>query len=91
MPTARAEAQIATNDRAAAMTIATASRQGRPSARVVLLRGFDTRGLVFYTNYDSRKAEDLDANPHAAALFYWPALDRQIRVHDPLIAVQPGQ
>ncbi|HEY3722581.1 MAG TPA: pyridoxamine 5'-phosphate oxidase [Acidimicrobiia bacterium] len=74
------EAQDATDDRAAAMTIATATRAGRPSARVVLLRGFDARGLVFYTNYDSRKGEELDANPHAAALFYWPQLDRQVRV-----------
>ena len=75
-----ADAQVATDDKAAAMTIATATPDGRPSARVVLLRGFDERGLVFYTNYDSRKAEELEANPHAAALFYWPQLDRQIRV-----------
>ncbi len=81
------EARVATNDRAAAMTIATASRHGRPSARVVLLRGLDDRGLVFYTNYDSRKAEDLDANPHAAALFYWPELDRQIRVEGAITRV----
>ena len=82
-----AEAQDATDDRAAAMTIATATRAGRPSARVVLLRGFDARGLVFYTNYDSRKSEELDANPHAAALFYWPQLDRQIRVEGPVSRV----
>jgi pyridoxamine 5'-phosphate oxidase len=75
-----ADAQNATDDRAAAMTIATATPEGRPSARVVLLRGFDDRGLVFFTNYDSRKAEELEANPHAAALFYWPQLDRQVRV-----------
>ena len=65
------------------MTIATATSDGRPSARVVLLRGFDERGLVFYTNYDSRKAEELEANPYAAALFYWPQLDRQIRAEGP--------
>jgi pyridoxamine 5'-phosphate oxidase len=75
-----ADAQNATDDRAAAMTIATATPDGRPSARVVLLRGFDDRGLVFFTNYDSRKAEELEANPHAAALFYWPQLDRQVRI-----------
>jgi pyridoxamine 5'-phosphate oxidase len=75
-----AEAQDATDDRAAAMTIATATPAGRPSARVVLLRGFDDRGLVFYTNYDSRKAEELELNPRAAALFYWPQLDRQVRI-----------
>ncbi len=75
-----AEAQDATDDRAAAMTIATATPDGRPSARVVLLRGFDDRGPVFYTNYDSRKAEELELNPRAAALFYWPQLDRQVRI-----------
>jgi pyridoxamine 5'-phosphate oxidase len=75
-----ADAQNATDDRAAAMTIATATPDGHPSARVVLLRGFDERGLVFFTNYDSRKAEELEANPFAAALFYWPQLDRQVRI-----------
>jgi pyridoxamine 5'-phosphate oxidase len=75
-----ADAQTATGDKAAAMTIASATPDGRPSARVVLLRGFDDRGLVFYTSYESRKAEELDANPRAAAVFYWPQLDRQVRV-----------
>src|SRR4051794_6900922 len=75
-----AEAVDATDDRAAAMTVATANAEGRPSARVVLLRGFDERGFVFYTNYESRKAADLDDNPRAALLFYWPQLDRQVRV-----------
>ena len=82
-----AEAQTATDDRAAAMTIATATPAGRPSARIVLLRGFDERGLVFYTNYDSRKSEELLANPFAAALFYWPPLDRQVRVEGAVAAV----
>jgi pyridoxamine 5'-phosphate oxidase len=82
-----AEAQAATDDKAAAMTIATATPEGRPSARVVLLRGFDDRGLVFYTNYDSRKAEELVANPYAAALFYWPQLDRQVRIEGAVAAV----
>ncbi len=59
------DAQLATEDKAAAMVIATATPDGRPSARVVLLRGFDEHGVVFYTNYDSRKADDLDANPRA--------------------------
>ena len=84
-----AEPQNATDDRAAAMTIATATPDGRPSARVVLLRGFDERGLVFFTNYDSRKAEELEANPHAAALFYWPQLDRQVRVEGTVTRVEP--
>lgn len=63
-----------------AMTLATADRDGRPSARVVLLRGHDDGGLRFYTNYESRKGRELDANPQAAAVFYWAALDRQVRV-----------
>lgn len=81
------EAQTATDDKAAAMTVATATPGGRPSARVVLLRGFDDRGFVFYTNYDSRKAAELDANPHAAALFYWPQLDRQVRIEGTITRV----
>jgi pyridoxamine 5'-phosphate oxidase len=63
-----------------AMTLATVDAAGRPSARVVLLKGYDERGFVFYTNYASRKARDLAANPHAALVFYWPALDRQVRI-----------
>jgi len=62
------------------MTLATADREGRPSARVVLLKGLDERGLVFYTNYDSRKGRELEENPRAALVFYWPAFDRQIRI-----------
>jgi pyridoxamine 5'-phosphate oxidase len=75
-----AEAVDATDDRAAAMTVATATADGRPSARVVLLRGFDDRGFVFYTNYESRKAGDLEENPRVALLFHWSQLDRQVRV-----------
>jgi pyridoxamine 5'-phosphate oxidase len=63
-----------------AMTLATADREGRPSARVVLLKGLDERGLVFYTNYDSRKGRELAANPRAALVFYWASLDRQVRI-----------
>ena len=62
-----------------AMTLATVDRQGRPSARIVLLKGIDD-GFVFFTNYDSRKGRDLEANPHAALVFFWPLLDRQVRV-----------
>jgi pyridoxamine 5'-phosphate oxidase len=65
---------------ATAMTLATADREGRPSARIVLLKGFDARGLVFYTHYDSRKGRDLAENPRAALVFFWPSLDRQVRV-----------
>ncbi len=63
-----------------AMTLATASRSGIPSARVVLLKGFDARGPVFFTNYESRKAQQLAENPHAALSFHWPWLERQIQM-----------
>ena len=63
-----------------AMTLATATRDGAPSARVVLLRGFDERGFVFFTNYDSRKGRELAGNPRAALCFFWPQLNWQIRV-----------
>jgi pyridoxamine 5'-phosphate oxidase len=72
-------AVVATDDRAAAMTVATATPDGRPSARVVLLRGFDERGFVFYSNTESRKAVEVAANPRAAVLFHWPELERQVR------------
>lgn len=63
-----------------AMTLATAAADGTPDARMVLMRGFDARGFVFYTNYQSRKAAELRANPRAALVFYWAPLARQIRV-----------
>lgn len=63
-----------------AMTLATATRNGRPSARAVLLKGADERGFVFYTNTESRKGDELAANPHAALLFHWKSLGRQIRI-----------
>jgi|SRR4051812_17159927 pyridoxamine 5'-phosphate oxidase len=63
-----------------AMTLATATPDGSPSARMVLLKGIDERGLVFYTNYGSRKGAELDANPRAALVLYWALLERQVRV-----------
>jgi pyridoxamine 5'-phosphate oxidase len=63
-----------------AMTLATASPEGRPSARIVLLKSFDKEGFVFYTNYESRKGGELHANPFAALVFYWGPLDVQVRV-----------
>ena len=74
-----------------AMTLATATSAGKPSARLVLLRGYDERGFVFYTNYESRKARELAANPQAALVFYWQPLDRQVRIEgrvDPVSAEQ---
>ena len=61
-----------------AMTLATATSDGKPSARVVLLKGFDERGFVFFTNYESRKGRELSTNPHAALVFYWIELERQV-------------
>jgi pyridoxamine 5'-phosphate oxidase len=63
-----------------AMALATADTRGRPSSRMVLLRGLDERGLVFFTNYRSRKGAELERQPQAAALFYWAPLSRQVRV-----------
>jgi pyridoxamine 5'-phosphate oxidase len=63
-----------------AMILATTSRDGRPSARVVLLKGYDERGFVFYTNYEGRKARELEANPLCGLLFYWGELERQVRI-----------
>jgi pyridoxamine 5'-phosphate oxidase len=62
------------------MTLATATADGKPSARVVLLKGIDANGFVFYTNYRSAKAKELEENPQAALVFYWVGLDRQVRV-----------
>jgi pyridoxamine 5'-phosphate oxidase len=61
-----------------AMTLATADQQGRPSARVVLLKGVDQRGFIFFTNYESRKGQELAENPRAALVFYWPDQERQV-------------
>ena len=63
-----------------AMTVATSTRSGEPSARIVLLRGVDERGFGFFTNYDSQKGRDLAENPRAALVVYWPKLGRQVRV-----------
>jgi pyridoxamine 5'-phosphate oxidase len=86
-----ADAQVATDDKAGAMTLATATPDGRPSARVVLLRGLDDRGLVFYTSYASRKADELAANPLAAALFHWAELERQVRFEGQVIRVDEAE
>jgi len=74
------DAQAAKNEDVNAMTLATADPDGQPSARIVLLKEFDQRGFVFFTNYESRKAKDLESNPRAALCIYWPRLERQVRI-----------
>jgi pyridoxamine 5'-phosphate oxidase len=78
------EARSAAGFDADAMAVATATAGGVPSVRIVLLKDFDERGLVFFTNYSSRKGEELAENPHAALLFHWPALGRQVRIEGPV-------
>lgn len=63
-----------------AMSLATATPDGQPSVRIVLLKGFDERGFTFFTNYDSEKGRQLEANPHAALAFFWVKLERQVRI-----------
>src|SRR5690625_23508 len=63
-----------------AMTLATATKNGAPSSRIVLLKGFDEQGFRFYSNYDSRKGRELEENPRAALCFFWPTLERQVRI-----------
>lgn len=62
------------------MTLATADANGKPSARILLLKGFDEDGFVFFTNYDSKKGQNLAQNPQAAMVFFWPELERQVRI-----------
>jgi pyridoxamine 5'-phosphate oxidase len=72
-----------------AMALATADADGRPSVRMVLLKGHGPEGFVFYTNFEGRKAQELLANPHAALLFHWKSLRRQIRIEGPVEQVSP--
>lgn len=74
------EALAAEPNHANAMTLATCTREGKPSARVVLLKSWDQRGFVFYTNYNSRKASELLENPRASLVFWWQGLERQVRI-----------
>jgi pyridoxamine 5'-phosphate oxidase len=75
-----AEAQAAEVEEPNAMVLATATSDGAPSARVVLLKGFDERGFVFFTDYRSRKGAELEANPRAALVLHWSELERQVRI-----------
>lgn len=67
------------------MTLATVDARGYPSARIVLIKGVDERGFVFFTNYESRKGQDLGINPHACLLFYWIELERQVRIEGTVV------
>lgn len=74
-----------------AMTLATAARSGKPSARIVLLKGFDEQGFVFYTNYESRKGRELAENPQAALVFHWVELERQVCITGSVSRVSPEE
>lgn len=74
---------------ATAMALATASPEGRPSVRTVLLKGVDDRGLIFYTNYESRKAREMEATGRASLLFFWPSLERQVRIDGTVERISP--
>ncbi len=86
-----AEARASEPNDPDAMALATADAAGRPSVRMVLLKGQDARGFVFYTNLDSRKGGEIAANPHAALLFHWKSLRRQVRIEGPVVAVDPAE
>ncbi len=74
-----------------AAAVATATADGAPSARMVLVKAFDERGFVFFTNYESRKGEELAANPRAALLFHWEPLGRQVRITGPVARTSPQE
>ena len=74
-----------------AMTVATATPDGRPSARMLLIKGVDARGFVFFTNYESRKGQELAGNPFAALVFYWAELERQVRIEGAVEQVSPDE
>ncbi len=78
------EATLAEIPEPNAMAMATATPDGRPSVRIVLLRGYDERGFAFFTNYESRKGRELEANPRAALVFHWHDLERQVRIEGPV-------
>lgn len=86
-----AEARMGEPHDAEAMTLATADAAGRPAARMVLLKGHDERGFVFYTNGESRKGDELAANPRASLLFHWKSLRRQVRIEGAVAAVSDAE
>jgi pyridoxamine 5'-phosphate oxidase len=74
-----------------AVALATATPDGAPSVRMVLMKGFDARGFTFFSNYDSRKGDELAANPRAALLFHWDPLGRQVRIEGPVAQIDPAE
>jgi pyridoxamine 5'-phosphate oxidase len=74
-----------------AMTLATVDAQGRPSTRIVLIKGCDERGIVWFTNYQSRKGRDLAVHPHAALQFHWVSLERVVRIEGPVSQIDPAE
>jgi pyridoxamine 5'-phosphate oxidase len=84
-------AAAAVEQDANALALATVDAAGRPSVRIVLLKDVDDRGLTFYTNYESRKGHDLTVNDHAAVVFYWRSIDRQVRVEGRVERVAPAE
>lgn len=74
-----------------AMTLCTIDPDGRPSGRIVLIKGIDAQGVTFFTNYDSRKGQGLAANPHASLVFFWPELERQVRIDGKVAKVSPEE
>ena len=86
-----AEARASESNDSNAMAVATADAAGRPSVRMVLLKGHDARGFVFYTNFESRKAAELLENPHAALLFHWKSLRRQVRIEGAVSRVSDAE
>lgn len=85
------EAKKSEPDVPEAMTLASVGPDGTPSARMVLLKDFDAAGFVFYTNYQSRKGEQLQAHPKAALLFHWKSLKRQVRIEGPIAKTTPEE
>lgn len=86
-----AEARRGEPNDAEAMTLATVGADGRPSARIVLLKGHDARGFIFYTNSQSRKGDQLAANPNAALVFHWKSLRRQVRIEGAVSPASAGE
>ncbi len=84
------EALVAEIHEPNAMALATSTADGHPSVRIVLLKGIDDSGLTFYTNYESRKGQELEANPRAAAVLLWHPLQRQVRVEGPVARIAPA-